>query len=159
MASKEDPNFLKVVGKAFHVLEATAEAKDGERISDLAQAPPAEGYDISHLLHFPKAGIREEGCGYRRLPSNRPDTRTHPRHWARGIVPGGAAAYGTAAGAVRADGKSRDPARNRVLYLDILEGLRSIRMAATTQRMPLSMQQRSAKRYWHFSRLRKLSCC
>ena len=133
MASKEDPNFLKVVGKAFHVLEATAGAKDGERISDLARR-----------LHQPKATIFRIFFTLQKLGYVKKDAATDVYHLTdriRGLTPDiGREVLCRVARphmerllvqfeqtvnlAILHD--------NRVLYLDILEGLRSIRMAATT---------------------------
>lgn len=132
MSKRDNPSFLKVVGKAFQVLEATAQAKDGWHISDLARTlrqPKATIYRIFFTLQ--ELGYVEKDASdvYRLAPRIKGFTHDVGRevlsrvarpHMERLLVQ----FEQTVNLAVLDD--------HRVYYLEILEGLRSIRMAATT---------------------------
>jgi IclR family acetate operon transcriptional repressor len=133
MAKRDNPSFLKVVGKAFEVLEATAQAKDGSRISDLARTlgqPKATVYRIFYTLQ--ELGyVEKDATDVYRLTARIKGGFTHDvgrevlsrvarPHMERLLVQ----FEQTVNLAVLDD--------HRVFYLEILEGLRSIRMAATT---------------------------
>jgi len=132
MASRQNANFLKVVGKTFHVIEALAKSQSGVRLSLLARdlkQPKATVFRVLYTLKelgYVKQDPRNET--YQLVQEvewlRRSELRETLKRTARPFLEKLLAQFEQTVCLAMLD-------RDQLLYIEILEGLRSIRMAAT----------------------------
>jgi IclR family acetate operon transcriptional repressor len=128
-----DRNILKVVAKTFRVIEVVAQHSDGIQLGELARkcekAPKATVFRILHTLKALGYVQQDEASGAYRLTQElvwlgRSETRDSLIRAARPHLERLRAQFEQTVGLAVLD-------KDQLLYIEILEGLRSIRMNAT----------------------------
>ena len=128
-----DPNILKVVAKTFRVIEVVAQHSDGVQLGELARqcgkAPKATVFRILHTLKALGYVEQDRASGAYRLTHElawlgRSETRDILKRAARPHLERLRAQFEQTVGMAVLD-------HDQLLYIEILEGLRSVRMNAT----------------------------
>jgi DNA-binding IclR family transcriptional regulator len=128
-----DRNILKVVAKTFRVIEVTAQHSDGIQLGELARkcekAPKATIFRILHTLKALGYVQQDEASGAYRLTNElawlgRSETRDTLKRAARPHLERLRSQFEQTVGLAVLD-------HDQLLYIEILEGLRSVRMNAT----------------------------
>lgn len=130
---QSDPNILKVVVKTFRVIDAIAQHPNGIQLGELARkcdrAPKATVFRILHTLKALGYVQQDEASGAYRLTQEmawlgRSEMRETLKRAARPHLERLRAQFEQTVGLAVPD-------RDQLLYIEILEGLRSVRMNAT----------------------------
>jgi DNA-binding IclR family transcriptional regulator len=132
VGQKRDPSYLKVVGKAFHLVESLAQANCAVRLSDLAlelRQLKATVYRILYTLgelgyvrQDPTSAAYQLSDKIAHL--NRDEIKESLRGAARPFMEKLLTRFGQTVNLGLLD-------HNQILYVEIVQGIRSIRMAAT----------------------------
>jgi DNA-binding IclR family transcriptional regulator len=129
---RKNPNYLKVVAKTFHLVEAMSKARSGIRLSELARKlgqPKATVFRILYTLQELGYVQQDPGTEMYRL-SERIGRFTHGD--AREMIIGAARPLmGHLLSRFEQTVNLGMMEHDKVIYVEIKEGLRSIRMAAT----------------------------
>lgn len=131
-AGRPDPNILKVVTKTFRVIEMVAQHSDGIQLGELSRqckAPKATVFRILHTLKALGYAEQDEASGAYRLTHEltwlgHGEARDSLKRAARPHLERLRAQFEQTVGLAVLD-------RHQLLYIEILEGLRSVRMNAT----------------------------
>jgi DNA-binding IclR family transcriptional regulator len=132
MEQAKNRSYLKVVAKAIRVMEAMANSEGESRLTDLSKAlkfPKATVFRILFTLQQVGYVEQNEGTGTYRLSekagwSRRQEFRQSLKSIARPFMQRLLGRFEQTVNLAVLD-------QNQILYIEILEGLRSIRMAAT----------------------------
>lgn len=132
MTESSSPNLLKVVAKAFLVLEAIADCKSCIRVTELSRklkVPKATVFrilftlkELGYVQQIPRRGAYKLSDQARWLSRN--EAKETLKRVARPFMQALLARYGETVNLAVID-------RGQILYIRILEGIRSFRMTAT----------------------------